>query len=187
MGEDVKTPERTIPFANVVTCTVVAVVFFITIFAIAGALPWSGNDGYVASVLRGNKSANYIMSTFSESFVGKGFAVFFSLVVIVTIFGSCFALLLGYTRIAPAAAEDGYFFESFKRKNSIALMYLRKTQPDRKRPFKVPLYPWPCIVQLIIFGFIFITTPSYFSGDIPLLELGIAFLIAGVCAYVVWG
>jgi hypothetical protein len=31
--------------------------------------------------------------------VNRGFAIFFTLVVIVTIFGSCFSLLLGYAQV----------------------------------------------------------------------------------------
>lgn len=231
MGDDVKDPERTIPLSNVVTCSIVNCVYFITIISVIGYLPWNPEEGgFVSLVQDDSDSANFIMSIFSERLIGRGFAIFFTIIVIITIFGSCFALMLGYTTIAPAAAEDGYFFESFKTKNSngvytvslavvtiasaifcfvdleiviegmlttrllvqfmlqtIALVYLRKTQPNRRRPFKVPLYPLPCIIQFIIFGFVFITTPSYFSDDVPLLELGVIFLAAGLIIYCVWG
>lgn len=42
---------------------------------------------------------------------GKGFAVFFTLVVIYCIYGSCFSLMLGFAQIPYAAAKNNMFFE----------------------------------------------------------------------------
>jgi len=53
--------------------------------------------------------------------------------------------------------------------------------------FKVPMFPIPNIIQLIIFGFIFITTDTYvIGGHVPLLEIAIMFLIAGALMYLLW-
>jgi amino acid transporter len=81
--------------------------------AIAGVVPWFGDDGIVARVKAGDPSAGFVMSTFCEILFGRPFAIFFTLVVVYTIFGSVFALLLGYTYIPYAAAKDRYFYSWF--------------------------------------------------------------------------
>ena len=50
-----------------------------------------------------------------EKIYGARVAGFFTLMVLWTAFGSVFALLLGYSRIPYAAAQDGYFFKVFAR------------------------------------------------------------------------
>mmetsp|Transcript_1838 Transcript_1838/g.2880 ORF Transcript_1838/g.2880 Transcript_1838/m.2880 type:complete len:574 (+) Transcript_1838:177-1898(+) len=113
VGDEVKNPSVTIPQACVVTCQVVAVVFFAVNFAVIGYLPWHGEDGFVELVEGDTGGANYIMSLFMERMFNRGFAIFFTLVVLYTIFGSCFSLLLGYSAIPWAAARDGMFFQWF--------------------------------------------------------------------------
>ena len=50
-----------------------------------------------------------------ERVYGPQVATVFTLLVLWTTFGSVFALLLGYSRIPYAAAQDGYFFSVFGR------------------------------------------------------------------------
>jgi hypothetical protein len=58
-----------------------------------------------------DNTGNYIMSIFYERMVNRGFAIFFTLVVIVTIFGSCFSLLLGYAQVGTQYIQvDVYVF-----------------------------------------------------------------------------
>mmetsp|Transcript_35208 Transcript_35208/g.99680 ORF Transcript_35208/g.99680 Transcript_35208/m.99680 type:complete len:539 (+) Transcript_35208:791-2407(+) len=113
MGDEVKNPRRNIPRACVWTCIFLAPVFIAVVLAIAGVVPWDGEDGFVNKVLAGDRSANYVMSTFCEILFGRAFAIFFTFVVVYTIFGSCFALLLGYAYIPYSAARDGYFYKWF--------------------------------------------------------------------------
>merc|ERR1719494_328921 len=54
-------------------------------------------------------------------------------------------------------------------------------------PFSVPFFPIPNIIQLVIFGFIFITTDTYIiGGHVPLLEITMAFLVGGALMYLLW-
>lgn len=48
---------------------------------------FTGEDGYVVLVENKSGGASYIMSMFMERLIGRGFAVFFTLVVLYTIFG----------------------------------------------------------------------------------------------------
>jgi len=64
--------------------------------------------------------------------------------------------------------------------NSLSLVYHRWTHPDFDRPYTMPLYPLPVIIQVTMFSFIFLTSDNWvISGGNPLLELGMAFLFLG--------
>jgi amino acid transporter len=56
-----------------------------------------------------------VVSMFIGKVYGTGVAKVFTALVLWTAFGSCFALLLGYSRIPYAAAKDGNFFSVFAR------------------------------------------------------------------------
>jgi amino acid transporter len=62
----------------------------------------------------------------------------------------------------------------------VALILLRKVAPDMPRPYRVWLYPLPCLVALLGWVFIFATSP----GRLQLVGLGT--LAAGVLLYLVW-
>jgi len=236
MGKEVKNPAKNIPIACITTCFVVAICFFLVDTAIIGSLEWRADrGGYTGAVLNGDASANYIMATFCETHIGYEFAVFFTFIVIITIFGSGFSFMMGLAQIPYTAAKDGYFYAFLAHEHptmkglqdysllfvgvvslvfcfvdleiviegmltmqllvqfmlqSFGLIWYRYTVPKEDQevaPFSVPCFPLPNIIQLIIFGFIFCTTESIiFGGHVPLLEVAIAFLVAGVCAYMMW-
>jgi amino acid transporter len=165
-----------------------------------------------------------VVSMFIERLFGGGFAKAFTVMVLWTAFGSCFALLLGYSRIPYAAAQDGNFFGVFGRlhakKNfphvsllligglSIAfsffnlqtvidallttrilvqfigqigaLIWLRRTQPQLERPFRMWLYPFPAMVALAGWIFLFAT-----SG-IRTVCYSAVVLVLGAAAFLVW-
>lgn len=62
----------------------------------------------------------------------------------------------------------------------IGVMLLRHRQPDRPRPYRIWLYPLPCLVALA--GWIFL----YISAGGPFIVLGLATLAAGVGVYLLW-
>jgi amino acid transporter len=62
----------------------------------------------------------------------------------------------------------------------VGVMRLRYVQPDRPRPFRIWLYPLPCLLALA--GWVFV----YFTAGIVLIGLGLAALVLGIIAYVVW-
>merc|ERR1719499_1291930 len=229
IGKDVQNPTRTIPLAGIVTCGVVCVIYFATYIAVMAYLPWDpAVGGYVGLVESGGNSAAYIMSLFCEQMIGRGFAIFFTLVVIYCIYGSCFSLMLGFAQIPYAAAKKGMFYKYFAHENedggfadhsllfmgvlscgfcfvdlaiviegmmtttictmflanSLSLVIHRKRFPDMERPYTMPLYPLPVIIQVVMFSFVFLTSDNYFiMGSAPLLEFGLLFLLAGTGAF----
>ena len=57
---------------------------------------------------------------------------------------------------------------------------------ERTDTFRMPLFPIPCILQIVIFGFIFVTTDSYvlWGSETPTVEMALAFLAVGFAAFV---
>lgn len=227
IGDEVQDPRRTIPIAGIVTCSVVCVVYFLTYLGVLAYLPW---QEVVALVEEGGDNAAFIMSIFCEKMIGRGFAIFFTLVVIYCIYGSCFSLMLGFAQIPYAAAKNGMFFKRFAHEhedgfadnallfmggftcifcfvdlglviegmmtttlltmflaNSLALVVHRRKFPDHDRPYEMPCYPLPVIIQVVMFGFVFITSDNYIiMGLAPLFEFGMLFLAMGVCAFLMF-
>ena len=62
----------------------------------------------------------------------------------------------------------------------VGLTLLRKNEPDKKRPFKMWLYPIPSIVAFIGFAFIFV------SSGIEAISLGLVWLIVGIGFFLFW-
>jgi basic amino acid/polyamine antiporter, APA family len=62
----------------------------------------------------------------------------------------------------------------------IGVMILRKVQPDRPRPYRIWLYPLPCLVAVV--GWLYL----YASAGWLFIAIGLATLAAGLVAYVLW-
>ena len=137
---------------------------------------------------------------------------------------SLFAVMLGYSRVPFAAAQDGAFFKIFARlhptKNfphvsllvlaafafvfsllfrmgdvisgilamrimvqfigqGVGLMLLRKRKGTTSLPFKMPLYPIPVVLAILMWLFVF-----YATGLAIILSFAVV-LISGIVVYLV--
>jgi amino acid transporter len=110
IGDEVKNPGRTIPRSIIISIVVVAIIYFAINLSIIGVVPWRE---FVPAA--DHPEADFIVSIFMEKIYGTKVATIFTAMVLWTAFGSVFALLLGYSRIPYAAAQDGYFFKVFGR------------------------------------------------------------------------
>jgi amino acid transporter len=63
---------------------------------------------------------------------------------------------------------------------AVGVMLLRQTQPERPRPYRMWLYPLPCLLALV--GWLYL----YFSAGILYIGLGAATLIVGLLVFLVW-
>jgi APA family basic amino acid/polyamine antiporter len=61
-----------------------------------------------------------------------------------------------------------------------AVLLLRKLQPERPLPWKMWLFPLPCVVALG--GWVFV----YLSTDWLFIQIGLVTLVAGVVAFLLW-
>ena len=110
IGEEVREPGKVIPRSIIFSIAAVALIYFSMNLSIIGVVPWRE---FVPA--EGNPKADFVVSLFMEKIYGKNIAFAFTVMVLWTAFASCFALLLGYSRIPYAAAQDGGFFKIFGR------------------------------------------------------------------------
>jgi amino acid transporter len=127
IGDEVKDPGRVIPRSILISLIAVAVIYLTMNLAIVGVVPWREfvpADGKLAD------PPPPIVSMFIERLYGAKAAGAFTVLVLWTAFASCFALMLGYSRVPFAAARDGNFFSIFGRVDSarkfphISLMFV---------------------------------------------------------------
>lgn len=107
IGDEVKNPGRTIPRSVIISVIAVAAIYIAINLSIIGIIPWR------EFVPETNPAAQFVVSLMMERIYGTKVATILTLMILWTAFGSCFALLLGYSRIPYAAARDGYFFKIF--------------------------------------------------------------------------
>jgi basic amino acid/polyamine antiporter, APA family len=110
IGDEVKDAGRTIPRSIIISVICVAIIYFAINLSLIGVVPWRE---FVPA--EAHPESNFIVSIFMEKIYGAKVATVFTAMVLWTAFGSVFALLLGYSRIPYAAAQDGYFFKVFGR------------------------------------------------------------------------
>lgn len=110
IGDEVKEPGKVIPRSIFISLVGVALIYLLMNLSVIGVVPWR------EFVPAGEKpAAAYIVSIFMERVWGRGVASVFTAMILWTTFGSVFALLLGYSRVPYAAAQDGTFFPIFGR------------------------------------------------------------------------
>ena len=110
---EVRNPGRSIPRSIIISLVAVGIIYFAMNLSVIGVVPW--RDFVPAQT---KPDANFVVSVFMERVYGSKVASVFTGLVLWTAFASCFALLLGYSRIPFAAAQDGYFFKVFGRLHS---------------------------------------------------------------------
>jgi amino acid transporter len=110
IGDEVRDPARVIPRSILLSIVFVAIIYVLINLSVIGVVPW--REFVPASDHPGSK---FIVSVFMEKVYGRTTATLFTAAILWTAFGSVFALLLGYSRIPYAAANDGYFFKAFGR------------------------------------------------------------------------
>ena len=113
LGDEVKNPGKVIPRSVIVSILVVAAIYIAINLSIIGTVSWRE---FVPAETHESVS-KFVVSVFMERVYGSKVATVFTLMILWTGFASCFALLLGYSRIPFAAARDGYFFRIFARLN----------------------------------------------------------------------
>jgi amino acid transporter len=110
IGDEVKEPGKNLPRSIIISLLAVALIYFAINLSIIGVVPWRE---FVPA--KEHPAADYVVSIFMERLYGSKVAAIFTVMVLWTTVGSVFALLLGYSRIPYAAAQDGYFFKVFGR------------------------------------------------------------------------
>jgi amino acid transporter len=217
IGDEVQNPGRTIPRSILISIVGVAAIYIAMNLSIIGVVPWQ-------SFVPATDPPAPVASLFMERIYGSKIALAFTLMVLWTGFGSVFALVLGYSRIPYAAAQDGCFFRLFGQLHPTkhfphwsllligglailcsylplmtvidcllvtrvvvqfigqiaALILLRRNAPNLARPYRVWLYPLPCLVALAGWVFVFATASP------RTIAYGLLVLLGGVGAHFAW-
>ncbi len=104
IGDEVKTPARTIPRSILISVIAVAAIYLAMNISILGVVPWQ-------QAMR----SSFIASEFMERIYGHLGGLLVTVLILWTSLASVTALMLGYSRIPYAAARDGFFFSPFAR------------------------------------------------------------------------
>ncbi|MEN6605638.1 MAG: amino acid permease [Bryobacteraceae bacterium] len=102
LGAEIREPGRTIPRAVVYSIAGVTVINVLISFGFIGVVPWR----------EGMKSES-IGAAFMNTAYGPWAGQLLAGLIVITAFASIFALLLGYSRVPYAAAQDGIFLRWF--------------------------------------------------------------------------
>ncbi len=220
LGDEVRRPERTIPYAVIISILAVSLIDFLLSFSFVSVVPWR-------SMIKPGSPANLaVASVFMERIYGHWAAIALTAMILFTAFASIFALMLGYSRIPFAAARDGLFFGWFGSLHpkgefpnrslllvgilaavasqfsladiitglmvarilvqfvghTIGLFVLRKNQPEVKLPFRMWLYPFPAILALVGWLYIF-ASPAFGPGGWKFMVYAFTTISAGIAGY----
>ncbi len=109
IAEELRTPERTLPRAIVLSIVVVVVLYIVMSTVILGMVPWqeAQQTRTIASI--------FIARTFADPASGRVAAIAMTALILFITAASLYALVLGYSRVPFAAARDGQFFAPFAR------------------------------------------------------------------------
>ena len=110
LGGEVREPGRTIPRAVLLSIGLVALIYIVMNVSVLGVIPWREFEATADSDAR-----RYVISSFMERLYGRGAGLAATGLIMWTAFASVFSLLLGYSRVPYAAAEDGNYFRVFAR------------------------------------------------------------------------
>lgn len=145
LGAEVKNPGRTIPRAVVFSILGVTVIDVAISFGFIGVVPW-----------REAMQSEYLGALFMRHAYGPWAELLLAGMIVVTAFASIFALLLGYSRVPFAAAQDGVFFK-----------WLGELHPTREFPHR----------SLLLIGTLALIASFFSLGDVILALMAARILI----------
>ncbi len=114
LGAEVRDPARTIPQAILLSIGFVTVLYLALNAAILAVVPWQPLLAAKDLTARQTLISTLIQQAYGGQ-LGARLGALAAILVMITAFASIFSLLLGYSRIPYAAAQDGNFFPPFAR------------------------------------------------------------------------
>jgi amino acid transporter len=109
IGEELRTPETTLPRSIVLSIAVVVVLYIVMSTVMLGIIPWR-------EALQSRTIASlFIQRTFADPAHGRIAALVMTSLILFVTAASLYSVILGYSRIPFAAARDGQFFRIFGR------------------------------------------------------------------------
>jgi fructoselysine transporter len=219
LGGEIKDPGKNIPKSMFISIIAIAMLYLAMNVSVTSVIPWQEIKHWVDT-----DTKIFVISTFIERLYGHTAANVITIMILWVALASLFAVMLGYTRVPFAAAQDGAFFKIFAKlhptKNfpyisllilaafafvfsllfkmkdvisgilamrimvqfigqAVGLMLLRKRKGTTNLPFKMPLYPLPVILAILMWLFVF-----YATGIAIIATFGVV-LISGIIVYMI--
>ena len=219
LGGEIKNPGKNIPRSMFISIFAIAILYLAMNISVTSVIPWQEIKSWQDA-----GTNNFVISTFIERLYGYSAAKVATVMILWVALASLFAVMLGYSRVPFAAAQDGAFFKIFARlhptKNfphvsllvlaafafvfsllfrmgdvisgilamrimvqfigqGVGLMLLRKRKGTTNLPFKMPLYPIPVVLAILMWMFVF-----YATGLAIILSFAVV-LTSGVIVYLV--
>ena len=219
LGGEIKNPGKNIPRSMFISIFAIAILYLAMNISVTSVIPWQEIKAWQDA-----GTNNFVISTFIERLYGYTAAKIATIMILWVALASLFAVMLGYSRVPFAAAQDGAFFKIFARlhptKNfphvsllvlaafafvfsllfrmgdvisgilamrimvqfigqGVGLMLLRKRKGTTNLPFKMPLYPIPVVLAILMWMFVF-----YATGVAIILSFAVV-LTSGVIVYLV--
>ncbi len=208
LGAEIKHPARNIPRSIFISITIIAVLYLGMQSVIVGVLPWQE----VAA-------SEFIVSTYFQHIYGHLAGQVATVLILCIAIASLFSVILGYSRVPYAAAQNGDFFPAFGRlhpkykfphvsllalggvafvfsllfklkdvitaiivmriliqfvSQAVGVIAWHYTRKDDVRPFRMPLFPIPAIISIIIWLFILFTSKlPFILGAFGIIASGI--------------
>jgi fructoselysine transporter len=198
LGGEIKKPGKNIPKSMFISIIAIAILYLAMNISVTSVIPWQEIKAWQVA-----GTNNFVISTFIERLYGNTAAIIITVMVLWVALASLFAVMLGYSRVPFAAAQDGAFFKIFAKLHptkdfphvsllvlaafafvfsllfrmgdvisgilamrimvqfigqGVGLMLLRKRKGTKDLPFKMPLYPVPVILAILMWLFVFYAT-----------------------------
>jgi amino acid transporter len=107
IGGEIKDPGRNIPRSILLSTFIVAALYMLMTIVIVGMIPWQEvKDSRTMASL-------FIERTFADPSTGRMAGIVMTSLILFVAAASLYATILGYSRVAYAAARDGEFFSVF--------------------------------------------------------------------------
>jgi fructoselysine transporter len=104
IGAEIRDPEKNIPRSIMISIMGIAFIYLLMQIVVLGVIPWQEA-----------KNSPFIVSTFFERIYGSSAAIVATVLILWIALASLFAVMLGYSRVPYAAAEDGNYFKVFSK------------------------------------------------------------------------
>ena len=219
LGGEIKDPSKNIPRSMFISIFAIAILYLAMNVSVTSVIPWQEIKAWQDA-----GTNNFVISTFIERLYGFTAAKIATVMILWVALASLFAVMLGYSRVPFAAAQDGAFFKVFAKlhptKNfphvsllvlaafafvfsllfrmgdvisgilamrimvqfigqGVGLMLLRKRKGINNLPFKMPLYPLPVVLAILMWLFVF-----YATGLAIILSFAVV-LVSGLIVYLI--
>ncbi len=132
LGGEIKNPGKNIPRSMFISIIGITILYLAMNVSVASVIPWQEIKHWVDT-----DTKVFVISTFIERIYGQHAANIITIMILWVALASLFAVMLGYSRVPFAAAQDGAFFKIFG-----------KLHPTKK-------FPYISLLILAAFAFVF--------------------------------